>query len=56
MNAVQFIQSRLLDLKETGNTIADVALAKLDAVLEKKEGSRRVVRFANGESISEPPT
>ena len=35
MNAVQFIQSRLLDLKETGNTIADVALAKLDEVLEK---------------------
>ena len=31
MNAVQFIQSRLLDLKETGNTIAEVALAKLDA-------------------------
>ena len=54
MNAVQFIQSRLLDLKETGNTIAEVALAKLDAVLEKNEGLRRVVRFANGESISEP--
>ena len=53
MNAVQFIQSRLLDLKETGNTIADVALAKLDAVLEKNEGLRRVVRFANGKSISE---
>ena len=54
MNAVQFIQSRLLDLKETGSTIADVALAKLDAVLGKNEGLRRVVRFANGESISEP--